>query len=157
MKYNLVGKKFDRLTVIADSGERNTRCEIIWECRCDCGNTRYYRTNKLTSGRAKSCGCIMQEIKRQSEKSRKHKYQKPQSTLPSSNRNETGNHLLQITITEYQYRKISAFCERNNITFTIQRYLQYPSRVQILIDKDKYFTFLNTLKFKDRIEWQRSD
>ena len=35
---NLVGTVFGRLTVKADSGERDNKGGIIWECECSCGN-----------------------------------------------------------------------------------------------------------------------
>ena len=31
---------------------------IIWECKCDCGNTVFIPTHSLTSGATQSCGCI---------------------------------------------------------------------------------------------------
>lgn len=48
---NLLGKKFTRLTVIAYQGKS------IWKCRCDCGKETLVKTEKLTSGHTKSCGC----------------------------------------------------------------------------------------------------
>lgn len=60
----LVGKRFGRLTVIRDSGKRyQNNCGIIWECRCDCGNTTYVLTGNLTAKRnfTASCGCMKKE------------------------------------------------------------------------------------------------
>lgn len=31
---------------------------IIWKCKCDCGNTTFVAGNHLTSGHTSSCGCI---------------------------------------------------------------------------------------------------
>lgn len=56
-KKDLTGEKFGRLTVIKDSGQRNNQQQIMWECKCDCGNTILVSTVHLTSGHTKSCGC----------------------------------------------------------------------------------------------------
>ena len=54
---NLKDKKFNFLTVLNDSGERCSS-NILWECKCECGNITKVRTNHLISGHTKSCGCI---------------------------------------------------------------------------------------------------
>lgn len=55
-KIDLTNKKINNLTVIKKHGV-NKRKEVVWECKCDCGNTTYVITNKLNSGHTKSCGC----------------------------------------------------------------------------------------------------
>lgn len=55
---NLVGKIFGKLTVI-EKTEKRAYDEIIWKCRCECGNICEIRTNLLTQGRTKSCGCLI--------------------------------------------------------------------------------------------------
>lgn len=52
----LQGKRFGRLTVIEESGNKNNN--IVWKCLCDCGNTCYETSNVLLQGQAKSCGCL---------------------------------------------------------------------------------------------------
>src|SRR5690606_4264176 len=32
-----------------------------WLCKCDCGNTTTIRSDGLTTGHAKSCGCLQKE------------------------------------------------------------------------------------------------
>lgn len=54
-KYDLTNQKFDRLTAKEYIGNGK------WECECECGKTVYVRTDSLTSGRTKSCGCLNQE------------------------------------------------------------------------------------------------
>jgi hypothetical protein len=61
-KYNLTGKKFGRLTVISDSGERDYDGAILWSCICDCGVSKRLRTQSLTISNVKSCGCLRNEI-----------------------------------------------------------------------------------------------
>jgi hypothetical protein len=54
---NLVGKKFNMLTVLRENG-KNKRGERMWECVCECGNTKSYRTSRLLSLDTKNCGCF---------------------------------------------------------------------------------------------------
>ena len=61
-KINLEGKKFGRWTVLRDSGKRDSSGNIMWECRCDCGNVTCVKGKSLTSGASKSCGCLQREI-----------------------------------------------------------------------------------------------
>ena len=53
---NYVGKRFGHLTVIEDSGKRETNGSVSWKCQCDCGNIVYVATSNLP--RYISCGCI---------------------------------------------------------------------------------------------------
>lgn len=55
-KNNLQSLKFGKLTVLEDTGTTKNR-NIIWKCRCDCGNTHYVKGGDLTSGYTLSCGC----------------------------------------------------------------------------------------------------
>lgn len=59
--HNLINKTFDRLTVISDSGERSLNYQIMWKCKCVCGNFVNIRTDALISGATKSCGCLRKE------------------------------------------------------------------------------------------------
>jgi|SRR6185312_6004164 len=53
----LIGKKFGKLTVLYDSGERSSR-NIKWLCKCDCGNYKNIKGADLLSGNTNSCGCF---------------------------------------------------------------------------------------------------
>lgn len=59
---NLIGQKFNRLTVLKDTGKRKNG-SVVWLCKCDCGNLceinggSLTRTNRPT----RSCGCLKQE------------------------------------------------------------------------------------------------
>lgn len=63
-KYNLIGQKFGRLTVInrAEDYIINGKRYSQWKCLCDCGNTVTVKQSKLLQGRTKSCGCFRSEI-----------------------------------------------------------------------------------------------
>lgn len=56
LRCNLENERFGRLTVIRATDKRD-RGYIVWECKCDCGNTTYVTTGRLRSGNTKSCGC----------------------------------------------------------------------------------------------------
>lgn len=57
---NLVGQKFGRLTVI-ELDKSNKHNGVYWICKCDCGNTSIVRSDALTSGNTKYCGCLASE------------------------------------------------------------------------------------------------
>ena len=57
MKYELTGKKFNRLPVISPAGT-DGRQHRLWECKCDCGGTTFATTSDLRHGHKKSCGCL---------------------------------------------------------------------------------------------------
>ncbi len=52
---DLVGQKFNMLTVISFS-HRNGY-QKYWLCKCDCGNEKSILQGNITSGYTKSCGC----------------------------------------------------------------------------------------------------
>lgn len=51
----LVGRKFNRLTVIDYSHSDNG---AVWLCKCDCGGFITVKGKDLKSGKTKSCGCF---------------------------------------------------------------------------------------------------
>ena len=56
-KIDLIGQKFGKLTVIADSGKRHNG-GMIWTCQCECGNIKDVRADALKAGTIMSCGCL---------------------------------------------------------------------------------------------------
>lgn len=64
---SLVGKKFNRLSVIEFAGVKflPSRRHYFWECKCDCGNAVVVSTDNLTTTKhnaTKSCGCLNHEV-----------------------------------------------------------------------------------------------
>ena len=59
---NIIGKKFNRLTVLEDTGKRKNG-SVIWLCQCDCGNICEINGGGLTRTNhpIKSCGCLKKE------------------------------------------------------------------------------------------------
>lgn len=71
MTKDLIGKRFERLTVVGKSEDRSK-----WKCLCDCGNVTYVITSNLTRGNTKSCGCLQKEMASAAKKThglRKHR------------------------------------------------------------------------------------
>lgn len=54
---NLVGKKFNTLTVLSEYRKAN---HIYCVCKCDCGNIKDIRKDAL--GKVRSCGCLSNDI-----------------------------------------------------------------------------------------------
>ena len=57
LKYDLCGKRFGKLLVIETSG-KDKRGEILWKCKCDCGNETIVLSSNLRTGHTTSCGCL---------------------------------------------------------------------------------------------------
>lgn len=55
--YNLIGKKFERLTVLEQFRSKNKSSGRRWKCLCDCGNITFVYSKELINGHIKSCGC----------------------------------------------------------------------------------------------------
>lgn len=58
---DLVGKKFNRLTVVSKAEKR--RNLSYWHCVCDCGTKTVVHGSSLKNGTTKSCGCLLSEVK----------------------------------------------------------------------------------------------
>lgn len=58
---DITGHRYGRLTVLKwhSSGR-----SVKWECLCDCGKTKIVQTNNLRSGHTRSCGCLLEDVKR---------------------------------------------------------------------------------------------
>lgn len=54
--YNLVGKKFGKLTVIKRAGITPAQ-HITWLCKCDCGNKVIRTGTSIRRSKFSSCGC----------------------------------------------------------------------------------------------------
>lgn len=61
MKYNIIGLKFNNLTVIEQLPSVNR--QSVYKCACDCGKITYGAASKIISGKKKSCGCLVSNEK----------------------------------------------------------------------------------------------
>lgn len=59
-KPNLIGRKFERLTVVAEVGRSNSG-KVLWLCACECGGEATAPTGALNSGNTLSCGCLQRQ------------------------------------------------------------------------------------------------
>lgn len=59
---DITNQKFGRLTVLYDTGIRKNR-QVLWHCKCDCGNECDILGSSLRSGHTTSCGCKWYESK----------------------------------------------------------------------------------------------
>lgn len=57
-KVDMIGRKFGKLTVLEECKERNKQSQLMYKCKCDCGNIKIVRGYTLRNGSSKSCGCL---------------------------------------------------------------------------------------------------
>lgn len=76
---DLTGQRFGRLTAISPTYERGPHREILWRCRCDCGNETVVRGTTLRNGETRSCGCLRLELvtTKNKERAKKVRESKP--------------------------------------------------------------------------------
>lgn len=71
LRKNLVGQKFDKLTVVsrADNYRSPTtgQTQVQYLCRCDCGGQAVVSASALQQGLTRSCGCIRSMSERRLE------------------------------------------------------------------------------------------
>jgi hypothetical protein len=73
-RLNLLGRRFGRLTVVADVGNDGQRSSS-WRCLCECGGSTISRGSNLINGSAQSCGCLRTElVKKAREQDRVKRY-----------------------------------------------------------------------------------
>lgn len=60
---NLIGQKFNLLTVVDGPLKSEKEGGSFWLCRCDCGNyaKKLLPTKSLTKSKTKSCGCLVKK------------------------------------------------------------------------------------------------
>ena len=61
MALDLQGKRFGKLIAIEIVGKDKSR-NILWRCKCDCGNDVIVKACDLKRGHCKSCGCYQKEM-----------------------------------------------------------------------------------------------
>jgi hypothetical protein len=55
---DLTGNRFGRLRVL-ERGTKSEQGHYLWTCSCDCGSSVQVWGTNLTSGKTKSCGCLV--------------------------------------------------------------------------------------------------
>lgn len=61
---DITGQRFGRLIAIKPVG-KNKFNQVMWLCKCDCGNEKTIAMSSLKSGASKSCGCLRKECARE--------------------------------------------------------------------------------------------
>lgn len=69
-RLDLLGKRFGRLVGVRPVG-KNEQGNMMWECICDCGNTVIVNSQRLISGKTKSCGCYRRDYTIECNKARR--------------------------------------------------------------------------------------
>ena len=64
---NLVGKNFEKLTVIELAPKTKNR-SILWKCICECGNSKIAKNKNLIEGITTDCGCISKQGYKEGQK-----------------------------------------------------------------------------------------
>lgn len=57
IRKSITNLRFGKLIALNPIPERR-QGQIVWECRCDCGNTSLVYSCNLRTGKTKSCGCL---------------------------------------------------------------------------------------------------
>lgn len=57
-----IGKRYGKLTILGYKDINAKWNDLMALCRCDCGNEKYIRLNKVRTGWTQSCGCLHREI-----------------------------------------------------------------------------------------------
>lgn len=58
---NRIAERYGRLIVVGHAG-KDARNKHLWECECDCGAKKIVVSDNLSSGKSKSCGCLLVEF-----------------------------------------------------------------------------------------------
>lgn len=64
MRLDLTGQTFGRLVALRPILPNVKGGNLWWQCRCDCGTETAVPTNRLRSGKTRSCGCLQRESRR---------------------------------------------------------------------------------------------
>lgn len=56
-KTDLTERRFGKLVAVEPTQFRSGTA-VVWRCKCDCGNEKLVRSDALTNGNTKSCGCL---------------------------------------------------------------------------------------------------
>lgn len=112
---DLTGRRFGRLVAIKDSGQTTRFHSHIWECLCDCGNTKLVNRNCLTDGDTQSCGCWLRE---NGVKTGRAGAGKPRTAKHGHSRMHGGVNLRSRTYSAWSSMKHRCY-NKNNVKFSI--------------------------------------
>ena len=85
-RLQLAGQKFGRLTVVKYVGVEERSEKTLWLCSCECGRSTVVRSDALTTGNTKTCGCSATETgKKANAFKHGHAYGRQKKTSPEYN------------------------------------------------------------------------
>ena len=58
---DITNQRFGKLVAVKPTNKRNNG-NVVWECKCDCGNTIFVRSDSLVRHEVCSCGCYKRNI-----------------------------------------------------------------------------------------------
>jgi hypothetical protein len=61
------GQRYGQL-LVQDIETKEKGGAIKWRCACDCGGTAAVRSGSLVTGNTRSCGCLREQVARESMK-----------------------------------------------------------------------------------------
>ena len=102
---NLTGQKFERLTVLRDTG-KDGHGDSWMLCICSCGKNKKARFSHLKSGGIRSCGCLQQEIRRKNGKRTGDKY----GGSGTRTHNHSGNYTRKASPTYISWQDMKTRC-----------------------------------------------
>lgn len=59
---DIMGMKFNRLTVVGITNLRTSSGTALWDCACECGRQVRAEGASLRNGHSKSCGCLKADV-----------------------------------------------------------------------------------------------
>lgn len=59
---DLIGQKYNRLTVVGFDRYDKEKRLYFWKCECECGTIKTVQSGALKTGNTKSCGCLNREL-----------------------------------------------------------------------------------------------
>ena len=99
-QHDIKGYIFGRLQIIDFVGyleDSKKRRHATWRCVCKCGSITQLRQNTIKSGRQRSCGCLLEEFRKEklgkitAKRNSKPKYVASQNTLLNSYKQRARN------------------------------------------------------------------
>lgn len=79
-KHSIVNQRFGKLFVLEAMPESDKKRNILWKCKCDCGNYAVVGTGNLQSGKTQSCGCFYKQSRYENIK---HGHARAKKTSPT--------------------------------------------------------------------------
>jgi len=104
-KFNEIGKKYGKLTVIRRAENYKKNGSVQWYCVCNCGNPKEIkvRAHSLRCGHTKSCGCLVVEKTKETH-TNKTVSQETKKKMSEATKGQLRNHCMSDIGKKYPYR-----------------------------------------------------